>query len=181
MIEEYRLGEVIGKDNQINWVTFFIDFKLEGTEYVTSMASSLRLGASLSAEASNDEIFAECLSSLGAEKLARIRERSYAELLKIKDKAESTQIIRKVEMEVVPRLYGRLVLINHGLWNNVVDYFSAPERTEEEKAFFEDAATWRKNDPVLQSAIQGLGLTQDQFNTLFDEAAAMLRADREGQ
>jgi hypothetical protein len=179
MIETYDIGEVRGNNGQINWVEFSIKFQLKDTDYYSIHGANIRLGASLPGDASDEDIHQACLNELGSASLTEIRNRQYNGLLLQKDRAINNQVFRKRDMVATPRLYGRLVLINHGLWDQVVNYFNDPARTEEEKAFFEDASIWRKDDPILQNAIATLGLTDDQFDTMFDEATTMLRASKE--
>ncbi len=75
--------------------------------------------------------------------------------------------------EEVTRLQARLALIGAGLWANVTAYFQDPARTEEEKAFWEDAQNWLRDDPIIASAGTALGLTEQQIDDLFVAAKAL--------
>lgn len=72
--------------------------------------------------------------------------------------------------EQVTRLQARLALIDAGLWDAVTAYFADPARTPAELAFWEDAQTWYRNDPVIAAAGTALGLTPEQIDTLFIDA-----------
>ena len=73
--------------------------------------------------------------------------------------------------EQVSRLQARLALIEVDLWDAVVAYFADPDRTPAEMAFWEDAQTWRRADPVIAAAGTALGLTAEQIDELFRNAA----------
>jgi len=71
----------------------------------------------------------------------------------------------------VTRLQARLELIEQGHWESVVDYFQDPARTPADLAFWEDALDWKRADPVIAAAGAALGLTPDQIDDLFRNAA----------
>ena len=73
--------------------------------------------------------------------------------------------------ESVERLQARLALIAAGLWDSVVAYFSDPSRTAEDLAFWEDALIWKRDNPIIISAGTALGLTSEQIDALFVDAA----------
>jgi hypothetical protein len=73
--------------------------------------------------------------------------------------------------EQVTRLQARLALIEAGLWDAVTAYFNDPARTPVDLAFWEDAQTWRRDDPVIAAAGAALGLTAEQIDALFTDAA----------
>ncbi len=71
----------------------------------------------------------------------------------------------------VTRLQARLALIDAELWDAVTAYFQDPSRTPAEQAFWEDAQNWLRDDPTLASAGTALGLTEEQIDGLFVDAA----------
>ena len=73
---------------------------------------------------------------------------------------------RRAEMSL-SRLDGRLKLIEIGLWDTVTAYFADPARTAVELAYWQDAQTWRRTDPILIAAAQAFGLNDDQLDALF--------------
>ena len=73
----------------------------------------------------------------------------------------------------VERLQARLALIQNNFWESVVVYFSDPSRTTVERAFWEDARTWRRDDPTVMAAGAALGLTEAQVDDLFKLAATL--------
>lgn len=75
--------------------------------------------------------------------------------------------------EQVERLQARLALIQVGLWDTVVAYFADPSRTAIEMAFWDDARTWRRDDPTVMAAGANLGLTDAQIDALFKLAATL--------
>ena len=71
----------------------------------------------------------------------------------------------------VERLQARLALIAAGLWDGVTAYFDDPLRTAEDIAFWEDARIWKRDNPIIVSAGTALGLTSEQIDALFVDAA----------
>lgn len=72
--------------------------------------------------------------------------------------------------ESVPRLAARLALINAGLWASITALIDAiPDTTQREqtKAFFEDAANWRRDDATVASLAAGLGLNDAELDQMF--------------
>lgn len=68
------------------------------------------------------------------------------------------------------RLQGRLKLIEMGLWSGLVDWVK-DNATDEQKAFFEDAKTWRFNDPVFQQiGTSVLSLKKDEMVAMMEGA-----------
>jgi hypothetical protein len=73
----------------------------------------------------------------------------------------------------VERLQARLALIQDGRWEAVVSYFADQSRTASEMAFWEDARTWRRDDPTVMAAGAALGLTEAQVDDLFKLAVTL--------
>jgi len=71
----------------------------------------------------------------------------------------------------VTRLQARLVLIDAAIWPAVEAWFAAPERTQGETAFWQDALVWRRTDPVLRAAADALGILPAEVDDLFRLAA----------
>ena len=74
---------------------------------------------------------------------------------------------------IVSRLQARLALIQAGLWSAVELWAKNPETPPEHLAFFEDAATWQRNDATLSAAATALGLSDEQMDGLFALAATL--------
>jgi hypothetical protein len=76
------------------------------------------------------------------------------------------------------RLQARLALIDapdpaaaeDSLWDAILAYFDEPARTAAELAYWEEARTWRRDDPVLAAAATALGLDDPALDALFADA-----------
>jgi len=73
----------------------------------------------------------------------------------------------------ITRLQARLALLDAGLWSAVVAWAADPARTAREQAYWADAQTWRRDDPVIERAAEALGLDAETVGALF-RAAALL-------
>jgi len=72
-----------------------------------------------------------------------------------------------------PRLWCRLVLVDAGLWAQLEQWASAPERSEIERAYWADAQIWRRTDPLVSAVGPALGLDDAQLDDLFRAALAL--------
>lgn len=78
--------------------------------------------------------------------------------------------------EQVSRAQGKAALIQAGLWQAVLDYVdSITDPTEKALADVALNATthWNHNSPFLNAAAQALGLTSEQLDDLFIQAAGI--------
>jgi len=82
------------------------------------------------------------------------------------------------ETASVDRVYAELQLIDAGLWSAVEAYFQAPERTDQERAWFRATPRWRRKHTMLASAAAALGISDEQLDGLFAQALAKQEADR---
>lgn len=80
----------------------------------------------------------------------------------------------------VTRLQARLCLLNQPapagsgyphLWGWLEDWAADPARSESERAYFEDAQTWRRDDPLVAAVTAALGLDDEAVDGLFRAAA----------
>jgi hypothetical protein len=71
------------------------------------------------------------------------------------------------------RLWCRLVLAESGLWEPLAAWAADPARTAAERAYWEDARTWRRADPLVAAAAPVLGLSEAQIDDLFRSAMAL--------
>lgn len=77
----------------------------------------------------------------------------------------------------VSRLNCRVYLIQIGLWDNIQPLINAipdPMQKALAQAFFEDAQNWERMDATVIMLAQGLGLSEEQLDTMFREAATIL-------
>lgn len=73
--------------------------------------------------------------------------------------------------ESVPALSGLLALDNAGLSADYDAWAKDPARTFAERAFIDKAMTWRRDDPVIASSAEPLGLSDDDVDQLFIAAS----------
>lgn len=75
------------------------------------------------------------------------------------------------QQEKIPKsievLQGLLAIDQVGLSSLYESWINSPERTFAEKAFINNARTWRRDDPILQAAATEIGLTKEQLDQLF--------------
>ena len=74
----------------------------------------------------------------------------------------------------VSRAQGKAVLIQMGLWPQVVAFVAAiPDETQRALAevALNDTQFWQRNSPFLNQAATALGITQEQMDTLFSQAS----------
>mgnify|MGYP003640800807 FL=1 len=76
--------------------------------------------------------------------------------------------------QAVPALEALLALDAAGLSAEYETWANDPARTFAERAFINKALTWRRDDPVLNSAGDALGLTEEQKDQLFIAADQLL-------
>jgi len=67
----------------------------------------------------------------------------------------------------VTALRGLLAVDAAGLSAAYSSWANSPDRTFAEKAFIDKALTWRRDDPVLISGAESIGLTSEQLDQLF--------------
>lgn len=76
---------------------------------------------------------------------------------------------------VVPQeisaLDGLLTLDAAGLSSAYHAWANSPDRTFAEKAFIDKAMTWKRQDPTILAAADALGLSAEQVDELFTQAA----------
>jgi hypothetical protein len=68
------------------------------------------------------------------------------------------------------RLWCRVILVQSGLWDAIEAWAADPDRTAVERAFWEDARTWRRSDPIVAAVGPALGMTDVQIDDLFRAA-----------
>ncbi len=69
----------------------------------------------------------------------------------------------------ITRLQARLALLEAGLWDAVMAWASTADARSQ--AYFEDAQTWYRDDPILNAAAPALGLSASALDELFRRAA----------
>jgi len=75
--------------------------------------------------------------------------------------------------EKIEALNGLLTLDAAGLSGAYEAWASSPDRTFAQKAFITKAIPWRRDDPTLAAAASELGLTDEQIDALFIQAATL--------
>ena len=73
----------------------------------------------------------------------------------------------------VTRAQGKVVLIQMGLWQPVLDYVAAisdPVQKAVAEVALHDTQFWQRNSPFLNTAAQALGITSEQMDQLFIQA-----------
>lgn len=76
--------------------------------------------------------------------------------------------------EQVTRAQGKAVLIQAGLWQDVLDYVGTIEDATERQlaeVALHDTTHWQRTSPFLNSAAAALGITEQQMDALFQQAA----------
>lgn len=84
-------------------------------------------------------------------------------------RADEMRARNPVPLEIT-RAQGKAALIGAGMWQGVLDFVAAiPDPTERALAevALHDTQQWRRNSPFLNSAKDGLGLTDEQLDALF--------------
>ena len=82
---------------------------------------------------------------------------------------EPEQLPPQVPQQVT-RAQGKAVLIQMGLWQQVLDFVAAiPDSTQRALAevALHDTQNWQRNSPFLNQAADALGITQAQMDELF--------------
>ena len=77
----------------------------------------------------------------------------------------------------VTRAQGKAVLIQMGLWQQVLDFVAAiPDPTQRALAevALHDTQHWQRNSPFLNQAAAALGITQEQMDDLFITASQVV-------
>lgn len=77
-----------------------------------------------------------------------------------------------VPAEILP-LQGLLAIDQAGLSGAYEAWSTSPARTFAERAFIQRAPVWRRDDPLLQAAAAGLGMTAAQLDNLFCLASTL--------
>ena len=182
MTETYEIIEARGSNNQIKIVTVLCTYEHENVN-VSHIRKLDFFDEQVDSTIAEDELLEKCKLKID---LNDLREISYSQLLSKQNAQENSEIyiqrnddivtkfnldtVERFMIDSVPRLYARLALIKNGLWDQVKLYFEQPERTEKEKAFFEDAIVWRKNDPIIRNVLDVFQLTEQDLDNLFLEA-----------
>lgn len=76
----------------------------------------------------------------------------------------------------ITRAQGKAALIMQGLWGAVLDYVAAitdPTQRALAEVALHDTLTWERSSPFLNSATVGLGMTDEQLDALFIQAAGI--------
>jgi hypothetical protein len=94
-------------------------------------------------------------------------------------------VIIKIDPALVPtpvpsqitRAQGKVVLIQMGLWQSVLDYVNAIEDPVEKavaEVAINDTVHWQRNSPFLNQAATALGISQEQMDQLLIQASQVL-------
>lgn len=86
---------------------------------------------------------------------------------------EQNPVIPEDTTPTVTALQGLLALDQSGLSAEYTQWATDPARTFAEKAYIDKATMWRRDEPVLNSAAQSMGLTSEQVDELFVLAATL--------
>lgn len=105
------------------------------------------------------------------------------------DVAQYEDLIAEVEATYVPpapepvyvpqqitRAQGKAALIMQGHWQEVLDYVASIQNpTQRALAYvaLNDTLTWERSSPFLNAAAAGLGMTNEQLDVLFIQAAGI--------
>lgn len=76
----------------------------------------------------------------------------------------------------ITRAQGKAALIMQGLWGAVLDYVASiqdPTQRALADVALHDALTWERSSPFLNAAAAGLGMTAEQLDALFIQAAGI--------
>ena len=71
---------------------------------------------------------------------------------------------------VVSRAKGKVVLIQAGLWQSVLDYVAAipdPAQRAIAEVALHDTQEWRRDSPFMTAISSALGVTEEQMDQLF--------------
>ena len=93
---------------------------------------------------------------------------------------EATYVPPAPEPEPVPqqitRAQGKVALIMQGYWQAVLDYAASiqdPTQRALANVALHDTSTWERSSPFLNAAVEGLGMTDEQLDALFIQAAGI--------
>ncbi len=105
------------------------------------------------------------------------------------DSAQYEDLIAEVEATYVPpepepipvpqqitRAQGKAALIMQGLWDAVLDYVASiqdPTQRALANVALHDTLAWERSSPLLNAAVAGLGMTDEQLDTLFIQAGGI--------
>ena len=105
------------------------------------------------------------------------------------DAAQYEDLIAEVEAAYVPpepepihvpqqitRAQGKAALIMQGHWQEVLDYVASiqdPTQRALANVALHDTLTWERSSPFLNAAAAGLGMTDEQLDALFIQAAGI--------
>ena len=76
----------------------------------------------------------------------------------------------------ITRAQGKAALIMQGLWGAVLDYVASiqdPIQRALAEVALNDTLTWERSSPFLNAATAGLGMTDEQLDALFIQAAGI--------
>lgn len=77
----------------------------------------------------------------------------------------------------VTRAQGKVVLIQMGLWQQVLDFVAAitdPVQRAVAEVAINDTQHWQRNSPFLSQAAAALGITSEQMDQLFIQASEVM-------
>ena len=83
-------------------------------------------------------------------------------------------IVQPIQVAVISRAQGKAALVLSGHWQTVLDFIaSIPNATQ--KALTEialhDTQEWRRDSEFISTVAAGIGLTEEQIDTLFASAS----------
>lgn len=166
---EYILYDVLGNNGQIEFIQYAIEVRYEDKKM--AKMQDIILETPIAGNTSHEELIEICKNHLSQEETDVIYETAVAmnEAEGYKEKYKEV-FYRKAPLRI-SKLYARILLSRLGHWDTIKDYFNQPERTEEEKAFFEDATTWRRDDPLINNLTSNLlNMTTEEVDDLFLQA-----------
>lgn len=76
----------------------------------------------------------------------------------------------------ITRAQGKAALIMQGLWGAVLDYVASiqdPTQRALAEVAINDTLTWERSSPFLNAAAEGTGMTAEQLDALFIQAAGI--------
>lgn len=76
----------------------------------------------------------------------------------------------------ITRAQGKAALIMQGLWGAVLDYVASiqdPTQRALAEVALNDTLTWERSSPFLNAAAAGLGMTDEQLDSLFIQAGGI--------
>lgn len=146
MEERYELVEARGNDGEIQHAEIAIIFDQDGKTVVNRCGGPLP--ASVPSDSPAEVVIQSALNALGARKLMEIRDEARNKLLSAEHDLTVYFSTRDHEVE---RVYLRIALLEIDRWHEFKRYFE--HASPWAVAMFEDAPTWRKENPDIQAAL----------------------------